>query len=163
MKKTMKIQTQKGFTLIEIMIVVAVIAILGAVAYPSYVEQILKGTRTEGKASLMRTTQTLERFFTARGRYPTVPEFSTLFGLAANTSVLSNPDNVTLGKYQLLYVITTPTPQADGGLEYQLTAQILNNGVVDPAQDSVCGHLQLDSRGRRSVSTGTSNTERCWK
>jgi type IV pilus assembly protein PilE len=163
MKKTMKMKTQKGFTLIEIMIVVAVIAILGAVAYPSYVEQILKGTRTEGKASLMRTTQTLERFFTARGRYPTVPEFSTLFGLAASTNVLSNPDNVTLGKYQLLYTITTPTPQADGGLEYQLTAQILNNATIDANMDPLCGHLQLDSRGRRNVSTGTANTERCWK
>ena len=61
---------QQGFTLIELMIVVAVVGILASIAYPSFAEQIKRGTRTEGKSALMRSSQTLERFFTARGRYP---------------------------------------------------------------------------------------------
>ena len=47
---------QNGFTLVEMMIVAAVIAILAAIAYPAYTEQLLKSQRAEGKAALMRAT-----------------------------------------------------------------------------------------------------------
>lgn len=62
---------QRGFTLIELMIVVAVVAILSAVAYPSYAEYIRRGHRSDAKAGLLQAQQWLERAATATGQYPT--------------------------------------------------------------------------------------------
>ncbi len=54
----------KGFTLIEIMVVVAIVAILAAIAYPSYREQVMKSRRSDAKTALMHTAQVLERCYT---------------------------------------------------------------------------------------------------
>lgn len=62
---------QRGFTLIELMIVVAVVAILSAIAYPSYAEYIRRGHRSDAKAGLLQAQQWLERAATATGQYPT--------------------------------------------------------------------------------------------
>ena len=60
---------QSGFTLIELMIVVAVIGILSAVAYPIYTDQIRKGKRAEARAGLANLLQQQERYFTQRNTY----------------------------------------------------------------------------------------------
>lgn len=59
----------RGFSLIELMIVVAVIAILAAIAYPNYSEHVLKGRRAEGKATLAEAANRLERCFTRFNAY----------------------------------------------------------------------------------------------
>ena len=59
----------RGFTLIELMITVAVIAILAAIAYPSYIEQVAKGRRTEAKSILSESSQWMERFYAENYRY----------------------------------------------------------------------------------------------
>ena len=61
---------QQGFTLIELMIVVAIVGILSAIAYPSYAEYIRKGHRADARAGLLQAQQWLERASTATGVYP---------------------------------------------------------------------------------------------
>lgn len=59
----------RGFTLIELMIVVAVIAIIAAIAYPSYQNQIQKTRRADAQSALLNAAQQLERCFTRRNAY----------------------------------------------------------------------------------------------
>ncbi len=61
----------RGFTLIELMIVVAVVGILTAIAYPSYTEYVQRGHRADARAGLLQAQQWLERAATATGVYPT--------------------------------------------------------------------------------------------
>jgi type IV pilus assembly protein PilE len=61
--------TRKGFTLIEMMVVVAIIAILAAIAYPSYTEQVARGRRADAKAALLETAQWMERRYTMNNTY----------------------------------------------------------------------------------------------
>lgn len=65
--KTLKIES--GFTLIEIMIAVAIVAILAAVAYPAYLESLAKGRRAEGRTALLELLQQQERYITQSNRY----------------------------------------------------------------------------------------------
>ena len=61
-----------GFTLIEVMIVVVVVGILAAIAYPSYQDAILKGRRAEARAALTEFMQQQERYMTQQGTYKAV-------------------------------------------------------------------------------------------
>jgi type IV pilus assembly protein PilE len=61
----------QGFTLLELMIVAAVIGILGALAYPGYAEYLRRGHRADARAGLLQAQQWLERAATATGVYPT--------------------------------------------------------------------------------------------
>lgn len=65
----MKNKSNAGFSLIELMIVVAVIGILAAVAYPAYTSSIIKGKRAEGRAALAELLQQQERYMTQNNAY----------------------------------------------------------------------------------------------
>lgn len=64
-----ELNRNKGFTLIELMIVVAIVAILAAVAIPSYQDSVAKSRRADAKGALEGLAQSMERFFTANNTY----------------------------------------------------------------------------------------------
>lgn len=65
------LKRQCGFTLIELMITVAVIAILAAIAYPSYRDSVIKSRRTDAKNALTQAMANMERYYTENNTYAT--------------------------------------------------------------------------------------------
>lgn len=65
----MKLRCQAGFTLIELMIVVAIVGILAAVAYPSYQDYVRRANRADAQADVLELAQWMERRFTIANRY----------------------------------------------------------------------------------------------
>ena len=65
------LKRQRGFTLIELMITVAVIAILAAIAFPSYQDSLRKSRRTDGKNALTQAMANMERYYTENNTYAT--------------------------------------------------------------------------------------------
>jgi len=65
----MKQTKNNGFTLVELMIVVAIVGILSAIAYPSYQNSVLKSRRADAKSALLQLTNFMERLYTETGCY----------------------------------------------------------------------------------------------
>lgn len=68
-RRSQRSHPMRGFTLIELMITVAIVGILASVAYPSYRSSVLKGKRAEGRAALLDLAQQQERYMTQNGSY----------------------------------------------------------------------------------------------
>ncbi len=125
----------KGFTLIEVMIVVAIIGILAAIAYPSYDEYVKRGNRTEGQAFLSDVAARQEQ----NNAYITD---------VANIAKLGVTANSPTGKYSIVL--------AGGGGGYTLTA---NNQF----SDAKCATLTLNALGVRGSSGSRSDNNDCWR
>ena len=151
-------RAMSGFTLIELMITVLIVAILAAVAYPAYTEQIRKAKRAEGKAALLRAAQLQERAYTSSTSNVSAysSDLAPLFGLGAGATVRSG-EVPTEGNYELT---VAGIPAGDFTQAILLTATPRSGTFDDP----ICGVLTLDSSGNRTFSNpnnkGTKDV--CW-
>ena len=148
---------QSGFTLIELMIVVAIVGILAAVAYPSFTDSVRKGKRAEARAALVNLLQQQERYLTQMNTYETF-----LAGIAGTKpfKAFSSIDGIQTQSSHLLGARlcsavggTVPTKQEC----VEVFAEPQTSVFTDPRVTS----MAIDTQGRRTC-TGT-QTDRCWK
>jgi type IV pilus assembly protein PilE len=130
----------RGFTLIELMIVCAIVAILAAIALPSYLTSVQKSRRTDAKSALMAIAGQMERYFTERGTYATATLGSS--GVYMSTSLN--------GYYTLSLTNLTAT-------SYTLNAAPAGIQTGDP-----CGTFTYTDQGVQGVNGGSKPVNECW-
>ena len=131
-----------GVTLLELMTVVMVIGILGAIAIPSYRQYSMRAQRGEAKAALLRLQANQERFYLANRTYTNDP---TVLGFAGGITE------------RAMYTITVAGADQDG---YIATATPRAGAAIDMTADTQCTSFSLSADGVRTA-TGTLGND-CW-
>ncbi|MBK8889101.1 MAG: type IV pilin protein [Dechloromonas sp.] len=141
----MRPAVQRGFTLIEVMIVVAILGVIAAIAFPSYMESVRKSRRADAKSALMAASQAMEKYFTERQTYAT----ATLGSNATDVYPTTSPD----GYYTLSFSV------ASTASAYSLQAA----PTAGKGQTSdKCGTFSINQLGAKGVSGGSLNAAACW-
>ena len=143
----MRAHKTRGFTLIELMIVVAILAIIAVYAYTSYSQYGFRARRSDGQQYITQIAAAEERHFTAVNSYTTAITTAapTGLGFAVNTS----------GRGYYTVTVTLP---AGGG--YLITGAPTGSQANDK-----CGNLSLDSAGTKlpaATSMPENSNGRCW-
>ena len=134
---------QRGVTLLELMIVVVVIGILAAIAYPSYTMQVQKTRRAECQGGLMELQNAMERYFTASNTYTGA--------VTGAGGVFTNqcPTDGGTAVYDLSVAVGLT------GTTYTLTAAPTAGG---PQVTDICGTMTVTNTGQKTPIGG-----QCWK
>ncbi len=134
--------TSRGFTLIELMVVVAIVGILAAIALPSYTEYIKRGDRASARSALLEAQQFMERYYAANSRYSAAADGTGAPPLPARLLAVSPK-----------YVLSV---SAVGVNSYTLKADPL-------ATSEACGDLTLTNTGVKGRSGTGPTVEECWR
>lgn len=140
---------ETGVTLVELMLVVAIAAILAAISYPGYRQHVLRAGRTEGQALLLDAAAREARYFAQNNSYVVATDDLAQLGLPR---VMAKGADSTSGRYLLT---VEPGAETDGG--YRLTATPQDS----QAQDLSCGALSLNTLGERQSAAGSAAD--CWR
>lgn len=127
---------QRGFSLLELLIVLAITAILATIAYSSYREQVIKSRRSAGAACLQEQAQYMERYYTT------------------NMTYVGATVNQCEADVQQYYEIA-PVGNFD------VSSYTLQASPTDAQPDPKCGILTLNSRGEKGEG-GTGTVADCW-
>jgi type IV pilus assembly protein PilE len=130
----------RGFTLIELMIVIAILAIIVAFAWPSYLEHVRKSRRAEGTVHLLELADRMERYYSDQGTYA-----GATLGPAEADLYVAVSEN---GYYNLAITV-------QDNVSFTVTAAPTTKGNQD---DDTCGTFTLTSTGLTSA-----DGSKCWK
>jgi type IV pilus assembly protein PilE len=141
---------QTGFTLIELMVTVAIVGILATIAATSYQTQIVKSRRTDARTALLDMAGREEKLFSTTNAYGTTPA-SLGYGTGTGTSVA-----VGSGYYNVTVNVPDPA-QANAAGTFSLVA----TPTGPQTSDTLCLTLSVNQLGQQS-STGSASTATCW-
>ena len=138
----------RGFTLVELMVVMAIVVILFSVAIPSYQMQVRKSHRTEAKTALMDLAGREERLYSTTNNYSSTPS-------ALGYTVTGNtvPFAVGSGYYQ----VTITNIAAGPPPTFTVTATPL---TADQQKDTQCTSFSINQAGTRTATGSSPNS--CW-
>lgn len=136
---------ETGFTLVELLMVVAIVGLLLAVALPSYQDSVLAGGRAEGQSLLMEVAADQERFYSINGNYST------------NAAPLADPPQATRTSESDLYQVSVAACTG-GTIADCFVATATPQGSQT---DDSCTSLTLDHTGQRGANGDT--VENCWR
>jgi type IV pilus assembly protein PilE len=137
---------ERGFTLLELLVVAIIAGILASIAIPSYVNSIRQGRRPEAKTALLDLAAREERFYTMNNYYTA----------SAASLGYSTPFPVALGAGPDYYLSVTSPTGTTQGTAYALEAQANGDQVND-----ACGNYFLNNLGAQTNSTSTPPSA-CW-
>ena len=140
-----------GFSLIEILIAMAILALLTSIAWPAYTAHIAKAKRADAKAQLASAQQWMEVFYSENYSYA-----QDSAGQAVSRAFALQPfsQSPKVGEGSASYTLSVTSTAS----EFLLTATPISGGWM---ADDACGSFSLDHTGQRSVS-GLGERLRCW-
>lgn len=145
-----------GFTLIELMVVVMIVAILAAVSYPAYQNSLIKTRRSDAKIALTQAANQQERFFTECNWYAATVN-GTRSCLTNTTGVLGFPNALSPDGHYLIS-ITAGTIGACTALTCGYTLVADPNGTGTTSQQNNDGKFRIDSTGIKQWDKANNNS-----
>lgn len=155
---------QRGFTLIELMIVVAIVGILAAIAYPSYRDSVRKTQRTDAKVTVSRLAAGQERYYTIQAPASYAKDFRALLNdtsIAVGITTIQSDEgyyDITLANSSCSETVGAASTEVYTC--FSLTAEPVNPGPQ--SDDSDCWTIVQTQVGKSALKKSGTANDACW-
>lgn len=154
-------QPQRGFTLVELIVTMVIIATLAAIAIPSYSSYVLTSHRAEAKSALLDLASLEERYFSVNNSYTTNPQ-DLGYAAASAPFYIGTDSYYQVTQIQANPAVPPPNPTSSGTPAwFSITA----NAVGRQMNDTACAVFTINSIGQQTAQNSSlaDNSTTCWQ